>query len=149
MISPFIKPRVLDESQLKAASEFHGHSGPFLVLGLRVGQLALRLLDARGYFDLSCVVETRWSPPQSCIIDGIQFSTGCTMGKHNIEIIERGGGIIAVFSKGEKSLRIQVKPSILRSISKAFRDKTTERLIKDILSARDAELFNYEIKSCP
>ncbi|RJS90198.1 hypothetical protein DRO56_02065 [Candidatus Bathyarchaeota archaeon] len=146
MISPFIKPRALDGSQIKAASEFHGHSGPFLVLGLRMGQLALRLLDARGYFDLRCVVKVRWSPPQSCIIDGIQFSTGCTMGKRNIEIIEQGEGIAAVFSDGEKSLRIQVKSSVLRLISRALRIGTAERLIEDLLSAADDELFDYQMR---
>lgn len=144
MISPFTKPRVLSRSSLEAAAEFHGHLEPFLLLGLRMGQLALRLLDAKGYFDLRCVVEVHWAPPDSCLIDGIQFSTGCTMGKHNIEVTEWEGGVATTFTKGKKSLRIELKPSVLKSVYRSFEEDTAEILIEELLSTSEEEIFNIK-----
>lgn len=43
-----------------------------------------------------------WEPPNSCIIDGIQNSTGCTTGKRNI----------TVFRKGDKLLEITMNPEV-------------------------------------
>ena len=94
------KRRVLDEELERRAMEFHGHGGPFMTLGLRMGLYALGHLDCKGWFYLSCGVTLRWIPPDSCVIDGIQSSTGCTMGKRNLEVVE-GDGISATFnSKG-------------------------------------------------
>ena len=45
------KNRRLDHNLEEKAIEFHGHGGPFMVIGLRMGTLALRLLDAHGWFD--------------------------------------------------------------------------------------------------
>jgi len=84
-----VKLRTIDpaavqlEELLERGTEFHGHLGPFLVCGLRMGLLALRELDSWGHFDLQAVVETGTTPPLSCLIDGIQVATGCTLGKGN------------------------------------------------------------------
>jgi formylmethanofuran dehydrogenase subunit E len=42
------KTRELSEELVLRAGEFHGHGGPFLVIGLRMGLRALRDLDASG-----------------------------------------------------------------------------------------------------
>jgi len=142
MIPTFSKPRVLSKSQIDEAVEFHGHSGLLLLLGLRMGQLALRLLNAKGYFDISCVIElSKWSPPDSCIIDGIQFSTGCTMGKHNIEIIEGKDGIATTFTKEGKPLRIELRSSFLNAVRKALEEKDEEKLKQQIIDAVDMDIF--------
>jgi formylmethanofuran dehydrogenase subunit E len=143
MISHLNKPRILSKAQIEAAVKFHGHSGPFLVLGLRMGQLALRLLDARGYFDIHCMAELQWSPPDSCVVDGIQFSTGCTMGKHNIAVAEREG-VAATFMKDGKSLRIELKPALLEHIRRSFEDRTEEELTEKLIDASDEEIFDIK-----
>jgi len=143
MISNLSKPKILSEAQVKSAVEFHGHPGLFLIIGLRIGQLALRLLDARGYFDISCVAELRWSPPDSCVIDGIQFSTGCTMGKHNIEVVEQEG-IAAIFTKEDKSVRIELKPAFLESIHRSLEEGTEEKLVESIITASEEEIFHIK-----
>ena len=68
-----------------------------MTVGLRMGLYALEDLDCKGWFDVSCRVALRWRPPDSCVIDGIQSSTGCTMGKRNIEVVE-GDGVSATFT---------------------------------------------------
>ena len=50
------KQRDWSQNLLDKAIVFHGHGGPFMVVGLRMGLMALEKLDAHGYFDLSCRV---------------------------------------------------------------------------------------------
>jgi len=40
------------EELVERGIRFHGHLGPFLVLGLRMGLLALRELSSSGHLDL-------------------------------------------------------------------------------------------------
>ena len=137
------KSREWSDEVLKTAIEFHGHGGPFMVVGLRIGQAALRRLDAHGWFDLRCVVRLRWAPPDSCVIDGIQSSTGCTMGKHNI-VVEERGGVGAVFTKGEERLEVSLKPGVLdriRSVTESGDDGVVKSLISELIETPEADLL--------
>ena len=115
---------------LKSATSFHGHLGPYLVLGLRMGLLANRILQPRGLHDLSVTVWTKRSPPESCLLDGIQVSSGCTLGRGNLRV-KNASRIRARFRKGNHSLL--VKPTeetakLLRSVS----GRTTKNRIEEI-----------------
>ncbi|MCS7187407.1 MAG: formylmethanofuran dehydrogenase subunit E family protein [Armatimonadetes bacterium] len=77
----------MDERELEAAIKFHGHFGPFLALGLRLGEFALTHLKARKHFGIKVTVHCPPQPPPSCLVDGLQVSTGATYGKRNIELI--------------------------------------------------------------
>jgi len=59
------------------------------VLGLRAGRYAARKLAANP-FQLEAVVHCPGRRPYTCFIDGIQVSSGCTMGKGNIRHIRSG-----------------------------------------------------------
>jgi len=72
--------------ELERARLFHGHLGPWLVLGIRIGEDAMKALEARRWFGADVVVSGPPQPPHSCIADGLQISTGCTFGKRNIHI---------------------------------------------------------------
>jgi len=72
---------------LEEARRFHGHLGPWLVLGLRLGQVAMGRLQARPYFGVQVRVEAPPQPPPSCLVDGLQLATGATYGKRNIELV--------------------------------------------------------------
>lgn len=63
---------------------FHGHLGPYVMLGVRMGEHACGELKMPRFFDLTVVVECFDGPPQTCMIDGLQLSTGATMGKETI-----------------------------------------------------------------
>jgi hypothetical protein len=75
--------RVISDSVLKQAMRFHGHLGPWLVLGLKAGTHARKELAASP-FELSARVFCPAGTPYTCFVDGVQFSSGCTMGKGNI-----------------------------------------------------------------
>jgi formylmethanofuran dehydrogenase subunit E len=66
---------------------FHGHLGPMVVLGVRIGEHAVTERKIPRYFGLTVRVECPAKPPATCILDGLQQSTGATMGKKNIEHI--------------------------------------------------------------
>lgn len=72
------------KSDLQALEAFHGHLGPMVVAGLRMGQYALKRLQATPHFGIEAEV---WYPNDSVsssLLDGIQLATGCTLGKGNI-----------------------------------------------------------------
>ena len=95
-------------SLLEEGVKFHGHLGPYLVLGLRMGRIAFRKLKPKDLHDLSVNVWTKKTPPQSCLLDGIQVSSGCTLGKMNIEV-KPARHPKAIFRNGKRALL--VKPS--------------------------------------
>ena len=131
---------------LTRAASFHGHMGPFLIVGVRMGQLTLETLGVGSvqdqYGSLSAVVETGVKPPMSCIIDGIQWSTGCTLGKGKIRV-EDLGRPIAIFNSGGHELRIQLRDQILRKIENSLGTHPFELndLNQEVISLGREELF--------
>ncbi len=129
------------EALLFFGVRLHGHLGPFMVVGLKMGALALRLLDHPGYQGIEAEVETGTTPPVSCLVDGIQISTGCTAGKGNLRI--RDGGIPrATFRVRGRSLRITLKDGWTREFHNATEP---EELARRVLYLPEEELFEWEI----
>jgi len=81
-LSPHVSGRLRD------AERFHGHLGPYVLIGQRIGECAMRALSAERYFGVEVIVACSGKPPQSCLVDGLQVSTGATYGKRNITIVE-------------------------------------------------------------
>lgn len=119
-----------------------------MIIGLRIGLTALCILDSKGWFGLTCTATLHWSPPDSCVLDGIQSSSGCTMGKRNITVKE-GHGISATFQSGLKTLQITLKPEIYAKIKEAMSpdaehtipNHSNDNLIHKLMDAKDDELF--------
>lgn len=120
---------------------FHGHPGPFLALGIRMGLLALRLLRSPGFKGITAEVETGTEPPVSCLADGIQVSTGCTAGKGNLVILPLGRPA-ATFTANGKKLRIEVRPGWLARIQAAG---AADHLAEEVLRASEEELFVWAL----
>lgn len=77
------------DALLKKAVEFHGHLGPFLVLGLRMGLVGLRELNVKGgERKLQVTAKLPYSIPFSCTVDGLQIATKCTVGNKRLKIID-------------------------------------------------------------
>ena len=128
----------LDEL-LSLVVRLHGHLGPFMVAGLRMGSTALRLLGHPGYRGIVAEVETGTVPPISCLIAGIQVATGCTPGKGNL-VIRDGGRPRATFRANGKVLRIELRSPLVER----FRAATDpEGLARRILRLPEEELFAW------
>ena len=96
------------EYDLPSMSEwFHGHYQPYIALGIRMGELAMRILDAKRH-ELKITAETGFRPTYSCMVDGLQLATGSTTGNGRLNVLEKST-LAATFSKDERQVRIQVR----------------------------------------
>ena len=130
---------MLSNNLLEGAVQFHGHFGPFLILGLRAGLLGIDYLG-KDYFELSAKVETAPHPPRSCFIDGIQFTSGCTTGKDNIDI-KTGEGVSVEFTRGNHRISVIVRNDILKTLDQITSDTQAETIGRELLQKTAEELF--------
>jgi formylmethanofuran dehydrogenase subunit E len=128
---------------LTQAGRFHGHIGPFLAIGLRMGIIANEALG-RTPMQTSALVRVQPRPPRSCVVDGIQISSGCTMGKRNIELEPDDSAVSATFRRDERSVTILLKGDFLKKME-ADLDGVPEKAVVDysyqIMDTRPEELF--------
>jgi len=132
----------IPDELVKHVVEFHGHLGPFLVLGMKAGLLANSLLG-KDCFKTKAVVSTDPYPPNSCFVDGVQFVTGCTMGKRNI-ILRKGKNTSVLFLKEGKKLRLKLKDNVLESIKRISSEEESRRESLKLSGRPVSELFEIE-----
>ena len=112
-----------DREVLLRAFEFHGHRCWASTAGVRVGLAALRALGVKrtGSADeLHCLVEIGNNHGAQCFADGIQYVTGCTLGKCNLE--KTGWGKLAITlidKKQERSVRVSYKGTHQKKIAES------------------------------
>ncbi|PKL58593.1 MAG: formylmethanofuran dehydrogenase [Methanomicrobiales archaeon HGW-Methanomicrobiales-4] len=123
-------------------ARFHGHLGPFIVLGYRMGRHALEHLGVDP-FSMKAQVYCSGITPQSCLADGVQLGSGCTLGKGNIEII-RSDVISCIFSSGEKRVRLTPLPLKTLDSSDPDYELTIERYAESLYTLPNEELFRVE-----
>jgi formylmethanofuran dehydrogenase subunit E len=125
---------------------FHGHPGVFLAIGIRMGLLALKYLNSKGHFELEAFIQTRERPPYRCLLDGIQFSTGCTIGKGNLSIKYSDDEIFGVFkTESGKEIKIVVLSEFLEHIKKQIKDMDRFKMhdvAKKVLQMDKKEIFH-------
>lgn len=128
---------------LKEAVKFHGHLGPYLVLGILAGETALGNLKCKKYFGLQAKVWGAEKKPKSCLIDGLQLSTGATYGKGNIEKFN-GSKIKIEFHRiiNRKKITLEFKDGLIQKLNKAKTHNDAETLAKEIYKTNYSELFN-------
>jgi formylmethanofuran dehydrogenase subunit E len=126
------------DSMLEEAARFHGHLGPYLALGLKMGLLAKELLQGDP-FSLSAEIHTSILPPRSCMVDGIQFSSGCTLGKGNI-IIKEDSNLFGIFTRDSRSITIKVRPDIADSLT-SLSHEHLEESAQSLFSKENEDLF--------
>lgn len=89
MTMRFYEPDPTDPGWLATTAHFHGHLGPWLVVGALVGQDAVARLETRGHWhiDVTCYLPPeRQRTPSTCMLDGLQATSGATMGKCNLHL---------------------------------------------------------------
>lgn len=75
---------------------FHGHNGPFLALGYRLGQYLNEEFNPQFIKDFDICVYLKQTTPYTCLLDGLQCSTCATLGKGNIKTAGSPDGGITV-----------------------------------------------------
>jgi formylmethanofuran dehydrogenase subunit E len=122
--------------ELIQLKRFHGHLGPYVVVGYRMGQLARQRLEGK----LMAISFTGTKPPLSCLVDGIQFSSGCTLGKGNIAIHDNGEAR-AHFISDTHLLDVKLDDEVKKSIDQTMSKGTEEATALAIYNAPEEELF--------
>ncbi len=127
------------ESFLKA---FHGHLGPYVVLGYRMGRLALEATGSTGHFGISADVYSILAPPPSCLVDGVQLGSGCTLGKRNIAVHETDGPAYAVFTTSDGvRIRIALRAGVPDLVGRLIEESGVEAAGRELLGMKIEELF--------
>lgn len=106
--------------------EFHGHLGVYSIIGAKMGILA------RDYFGVSTDLLEIWTyagsvTPYSCFNDGLQVSTGATLGQGKIHLVNEPFTYPkAIFKYGDESILISLKKEyqdiLLMTIKKGVAD---------------------------
>jgi pyrimidine-specific ribonucleoside hydrolase len=96
--------------------EFHGHLGVFSIVGAKMGIKARELFGV-GTDMLQVITYAGSKPPYSCLNDGIQVSTGATLGMGTINLASEGKvQPSAVFTYKNRSIRISLKKEYLEQV---------------------------------
>lgn len=96
--------------------EFHGHLGVFSIVGAKMGIRARELFGVGpDMLDVTTYAGTK--PPYSCLTDGIQVSTGATLGMGTIHLAaEKDVKPSAVFTYKGRSVMISLKKEYLEKV---------------------------------
>lgn len=142
------KTEKLDQA-VHDAVKLHGHLGPFLIIGVRMGKTAQKNLNLTTEENqkLNVTITVPLNTPFSCTIDGIQTTTGCTVGNQKLKVKESQKEISAKFEPQttQKSLCITVNPDIIEDLMKKFSENITmEELTEYIAEMPETQLFIME-----
>ncbi len=100
--------------------EFHGHLGMWAAVGFVAGSFAMEKLRPEKIKDMECYVELPYRIPYSCLLDGIQVSSSCTIGKRNLRFadMKKEPRIVFENKKTGQRLDLVLKKKIKKEIDK-------------------------------
>lgn len=117
MVQPILERHGLEEwKACLLTNELHRHLGVYSIVGAKMGIRARELLDA----PLDSITVTSFCgnlPPLSCMNDGLQVSTGASLGRGTISVATTSlSKPAARFQYGNQSLLLTLKPEIVQKI---------------------------------
>jgi pyrimidine-specific ribonucleoside hydrolase len=106
--------------------EFHGHLGVFSIVGAKMGIKARELFGV-GPDMLEVLTYAGSKPPYSCLNDGIQVSTGATLGMGTIHLATDSiTQPSAIFTYKGRSIRISLKKEYFEKIDSDINEGITK-----------------------
>ena len=104
------------------ANELHRHLGVYAVIGVKMGMRAMEYYGA-GIDEMSVVSYAGLTPPFSCMNDGLQVSTGATLGHGLISVsADSLHQPAAEFHYMGRTVRMSLNPDIQKKISTEIRE---------------------------
>ena len=125
---------------------YHGHVGPWNVLGWRIGQAALREFQSQwGQHELDVVCYVPTQTPFTCLVDGLSVGTGNSQGRLDLrmaEVLACRQVFVAVGRKDGKGEVLEFRPQseYLKSILSQPVEKL-EALCQECAKAPEDKLF--------
>lgn len=137
------------KKEIDKAVELHGHLGPFLVIGVRMGRTAKKnmKLDVEKHNDLRVTVKVPLVTPFSCVIDGIQSTTACTVGNQKLKIESSEKRIITYFKleKTGKEMEISVNQKLVDQLTRKMSEGiSAEELAMQIAAKPEKQLLTIK-----
>ena len=126
---------------LKQIERFHGHLGPYVVIGYKMGEIANQQLGPEP-FSKKVVVWTGTTPPLSCVIDGIQMSSGCTLGNGTLSVNQDGIPKAQFTNNDGKHIEIMLKSSIKHEVDTLVTEKNIISYSKQLYQRPYQDLFD-------
>jgi len=106
---------------ISLTNEIHGHTGIYSIIGAKMGIRAMDYFNV-GINNLSVTTFAGNDPPLSCFNDGIQISTGATIGQGLITISDSISEIpSAIFEFNGRKVRISATPEIAEQMQREIR----------------------------
>ena len=100
-------------------NELHRHLGMWSIIGAKMGIRARELMGAP-FDQLEVISLSGYKPPFSCITDGLQVSTGASLGRATITNTHLGQPE-AIFIYKDKRLRLTVKSEVKVQVGKVIK----------------------------
>jgi formylmethanofuran dehydrogenase subunit E len=138
------------EAQIRDAVRLHGHLGPFLVIGVRIGVTVKQMLKLENQPTtyLHAHIQVPLRTPFSCTLDGIQSTTHCTIGNRRLRVTKSQQEMKAQFeiADSDKTLTITVNPKIIKEITDRISKGTpNEVLAEEIASMPEQQLLKSDL----
>ncbi len=96
-------------------NELHRHLGIYSIIGAKMGIRARELLGA-SLDEVRVESHAGLKPPLSCMNDGLQVSTGASLGRGTITILEGAPAPVATFVHGDKTLHLSTREEVVKKI---------------------------------
>jgi formylmethanofuran dehydrogenase subunit E len=113
---------------------------------MRMGLIANEQIG-RDPFGVEAEVSVEAKPPRSCLVDGVQYATGCTLGKGNIRIRPDTSNISARFTRGARTVTVTLKEGLLLSLERGLEGMPEKAIIDyafEIMDTPAGDLFEVE-----
>ena len=135
---------------IEYAGKLHGHIGPFLIIGLKMGIAAKKALGIsdKEQIHLIAQVTVPLNPPFSCLLDGIQVSTTCTVGNQRLQI-KNEKTIQATFQaeNSSKKVKITLNQQFWEQLEqKRAQDKLDEASAWELAKIPENQLFRITLE---
>ena len=129
-------------SILEKAADFHGHLGPFLVIGVRAGLVGLNRVGITKGDTLVVTASVPIRIPFSCILDGLQISTNCTVGNQRLSV-RNSDEIQVTFERKGNGRKVVV------TLNRSTFSKLKSQLLQENLSDREVRELAWKVASMP
>jgi formylmethanofuran dehydrogenase subunit E len=119
---------------LETAAQLHGHFCPGLAFGVKAGYAGLRRLGFENTVmeELVAVVECN-----NCFVDGVQMSTGCSLGNNALVYKDLGKTAVTIMSrKTNRAVRISMKAGGWNSEHADDKQKEAGELFRRVVKER-------------
>jgi formylmethanofuran dehydrogenase subunit E len=107
--------------------------------------LALSEIGSEGHFGVSAEVHSPLETPRSCLIDGVQIGSGCTLGKGNIMVAKAPEPAWARFTTaGGEEVTVRLRRDIPALVRELVNSEGVEAAGRAFFQMRLDSLFTAE-----